>query len=508
MTVFSCHEPSGALLGDYGWVQVHSGGDFIETTDACAESGKGALVAELSGRSGGYANLELGSWVFAAPAWATIAKYTLEVPESYAIPWDGSGGVGQAYANASDEADPYYDYRNLGGGSFGPARIERTPPDVVSAVAVGASCDSGCPQVALTARIEVSQATFVLNDTTYPSVKGLSGPLLAGGPLSGSVEAGFSAEDAGPGVYGAHFVVDGQAQPTVVVNSNNGLCRNLGETSDGTRSFESPEPCAKSVVGAITLETQRWPDGSHRVQLVVEDASGNAVTAYNGTVVFHNAPGGLTGAGAPNGSGASDSASLHLASRPRIHRPYARRGFTLRGALVSTQGQPIEGATLDVLAQTLGSSQTQIIGHADTAKGGAFVAKVPGGPSRSVEIAYRAFSEDTAYAAEAGVSESVSAGVKLRASPSSTSPGGTVVLSGRVLGEVPKHGVLAEVLVYYRGQWEPIRDPRTNGEGRFRVAYRFDGALGRFPFKVEVPEDQSGFAFARGQSAAVDVATG
>ncbi len=508
MTVFSCHEPSGALVGDYGWVQEHSGGAFIETTDACAESGKGALVAELSGRSGGYANFEQASWVFAAPPWATIAKYTLQVPDSYAIPWDGSGGVGQAYINASDEADPYYDYRNLGSGSYGPETIERTPPDAVTAVTAAASCDSGCPQVALTAQIEVSQSTFVLNDTTYPTVKSLTGSLLSGGLLSGPVEVGFTAEDAGPGVYGAHFVVDGQPQPTVGVNSNNGLCRNLGETSDGTRSFDSPEPCAKSVVGALALETAHWPDGAHRVQLVIEDASGNAVTAYSGTVTFHNSASGLTGAGAPNGTGASDSASLHLTTPSRIHRSYARRALKLRGALVSAQGQPIDGAVLDVLQQTRGSSEMKLIGHAITGKGGAFTAKVPGGPSRTVEIGYRAFAEDTVYAAEAGVSESVAAGVKLEVSPSSTGPTGIITLSGRVLGPIPKHGVLTEVLVYYRGGWEPIRDPRTNARGRFRVVYRFDGAVGRFPFKVEVPEDQAGFAFGRGASAAVVVASG
>jgi hypothetical protein len=58
---------------------------------------------------------------------------------------------------------------------------------------------------------------------------------------------------------------------------------------------------------------------------------------------------------------------------------------------------------------------------------------------------------DTTYAAQAEVSESVGAGVKLQVSPRSTSPTGTIVLSGRVLGSIPSHGVLTELLVHYLG---------------------------------------------------------
>lgn len=511
MAVFSCHEPSGALAGDYGWGQerfVNGVGAVLE--DTCAPEGAGALFAYLGGQTSGYANLERVQWTFTAPPWAAITHYALKLAESYAYPSHGAG-EGQTYVIASDESDPNYDYRQLGTGAQGPATIERTPPDEVHSLTLNASCDGflgPCPGDTFIARIALSQATFVLSDPTLPELKSISGSLLAGAPLAGVLEARFLAADAGPGIYGAHFVVDGQVQPTVVLDSNGGLCAELGQTSDGTRSFQSSEPCAKEVEGAITLDTRSWPDGAHHVQLLVEDASGNAVSAYDATVVFHNTPSGLTGAGQPNGAGASDAASIHLAGKPRIHRTYARRAFTLRGALTNTQGQPIEGATLDVLAQTLGSSQTQVIGDVLTGKGGAFLAKVRGGPSRTVQIAYRAFSEDTVYAAQAGVSESVGAGVKLRASPSSTSPDGTVVLSGRVLGSIPRHGVLTELLVHYRGRWEPIRDPRTNAKGRFRVVYRFAGALGRFPFKVRVPEGQSGFPFASGQSGAVDVFTG
>ena len=115
---------------------------------------------------------------------------------------------------------------------------------------------------------------------------------------------------------------------------------------------------------------------------------------------------------------------------------------------------------------------------------------------------------DPAYAAHAQITEYVDAGARLSVSPRSTSPSGTIVLSGRVLGPIPAQGVLAELLVHYRGRWEPFRAPRTDAKGRFRVVYQFEGAVGSFPFRVKVPGDQNGFAFSVGYSAMVNVTTG
>jgi hypothetical protein len=81
------------------------------------------------------------------------------------------------------------------------------------------------------------------------------------------------------------------------------------------------------------------------------------------------------------------------------------------------------------------------------------------------------------------------------------------LLSGLVDGPVPKQGVIVELLVHYLGHWEPFRTPRTNVAGEFRVAYRFEGALGRFPFRAEVLGGQADFPFIYGESGSVDVRT-
>lgn len=98
--------------------------------------------------------------------------------------------------------------------------------------------------------------------------------------------------------------------------------------------------------------------------------------------------------------------------------------------------------------------------------------------------------------------------MQLAVSPRRTGSEGTITLSGRVLGSVPPQGVVVELLVHYRGHWEPFRTPRTNAAGRFKVVYQFEGGVGRFPFRALVFGGQSGFPFIQGQSGSVDVTTG
>jgi hypothetical protein len=103
--------------------------------------------------------------------------------------------------------------------------------------------------------------------------------------------------------------------------------------------------------------------------------------------------------------------------------------------------------------------------------------------------------------------ESVGAGVQLSVSPNRTGPEGTITLSGKVSGPIPQQGAIVDLLVHYRGRWEPFRTPRTNSQGRFRVAYHFEGGVGRFPFRAEVPAGQAGLPFGNGNSRVVNVST-
>ncbi len=209
--------------------------------------------------------------------------------------------------------------------------------------------------------------------------------------------------------------------------------------------------------------------------------------------------------GAPNGTGASEVAWLRLAGHATISRSFASRAFTITGQLLNGTGVPIGDAALDVREQVQGSNSLQVIGRASTAANGAFTVHVPAGPSRLILLDYRAFSTDPGYAAQAAIQEVVTAGVQMHVTPRRIGSTGEIVLSGRVAGPVPRQGVVVELLVHYRGHWEPFRDPRTSAGGRFDVRYQFEGAVGRFPFRAEVLGEQSGFPYGTGESAPVDV---
>jgi hypothetical protein len=272
-------------------------------------------------------------------------------------------------------------------------------------------------------------------------------------------------------------------------------------------------------------------DVGHTLRLLVTatDNDGSTVTASTPTSLVLNAAGSLgalpgpgtggdtgggastqpsrVGLGAPNGSAASETAQIRLGDRRVISRSFTHRAFQLSGRLLNAQGQPISGATLDIVQQIAGSGKSRVVTHAKTQANGSFAVRVPAGPSRLIEVAYRAFADDANYAAQATVDESVAASVQLGITPRDTSANGTITLSGRVFGSVPSQGVVVELLVHYHGYWEPFRTPRTDSNGRFTVVYQFEGGVGRFPFRAEVFGGQAAFPFIHGESGAIDVTT-
>lgn len=229
-----------------------------------------------------------------------------------------------------------------------------------------------------------------------------------------------------------------------------------------------------------------------------------------GTHPGSGSPGGgssIVGQGTPNGTGASETAVIRLGVRHTITRPFSRRAFKLAGRLLDSDAHPISAAELDILQRTAGSTVLKVIGHTRTLANGSFLARVPVGPSRLIEVAYRAFSADTNYTTTNKITESVAAGVQLKIAPRQTYPNGAIVLTGHVLGPVPPQGTIVDLLVHYRGRWVPFRTPQTDAHGHFEVEYQFEGGVGRFPFRATVPAGQAGFPFSRGYSKVVDVTT-
>jgi hypothetical protein len=391
-------------------------------------------------------------------------------------------------------------------------------------VHVNCTTDMSSPTCAFADSISVpalTDITLTLADNTPPAVTSVSGLLAsaaaANATVSGSQAISFTASDADSGVRSATLTLSPQ-------NGGAPSVHTFSFASECTYDAWNACPVTQTVSG-FPVNTTALTNGAYAVELSITDAAGNVTNDALGSVTVDNpstsagllgaAPGAGAGAtanisavglGAPNGTDASEAAQLHLGAS-RITRAFAHRGLRLAGRLLSPQEHPIGNASLDVLEETAGTATFKLIGHATTRADGTFVAGVPAGPSRVIEVAYRAFSADAVYAAVAKVEESVSAGVQLSVSPSRTGAEGTITLSGKVEGPVPRQGVVVDLLVHYRGRWEPFRTPRTNSHGAFRVVYQFEGGVGRFPFRALAFGGQSGFPFSSGESGAVDVTT-
>jgi hypothetical protein len=363
----------------------------------------------------------------------------------------------------------------------------------------------------------LSGLTLTLAESTPPSIGSVSGPLASaaasGSSVSGSQAISFTLGDADSGVRSAVLTLSPQTGGAPSVHS-------LDFSSSCT--YDAWSACANTQTGSgLTMNTTSLANGAYVVGLSVTDAAGNTSNDALGTVAVSNSPSGtsplgaLPGSGlgesalalgAPNGLGASASAQLHLSASGTLRRPYAQRALRLGGRLLGRDGAPIAGATLALMQTVAGTARQEVLANVTTAPDGTFTVAVPPGPSRTIGLAYRAFAAASGYAATASVREVVAAGVQLSVRPRRIAAEGKITLAGTVWGPVPARGAIVDLLVHYRGRWEPFRTPRTDAHGRFRVEYQFQGAVGRFPFKAEVPAGQAGFPFGGGASKVVSVA--
>jgi hypothetical protein len=532
----SCENPSLSAAPSEGWSSFVAGGGFGSNNSTSCGPGN-PMVAILSAD----AAVAVGSaetLQYTPPGGSTLIGGSVDV----ALYGDGFGqdasGTAVAYSPnyAYDGSDVFfqcaYGQPPCANGTNDFAGVLGIPGERGGNLYLSAGCGGAGGQACAEggsegawSLVRLWWANLLLASDASPSGSGVSGTLLAPS-ARGSQDLTFTAADpGGPGVYAVTAQIDGKTVYSGTPDNNGGKCIAVG-SSGGALMFDYSQPCKQSESVDLAINTAAVPDGQHTLKLTVEDAAQNSSVVYDGAITTQNAttnsslgalPGPGTGGassgpsvgvGAPNGTTASEGAQLRLGVRARISRIYAHRALRIAGRLLDPQGRPIAGATLDVLQQIAGSGALNVIGAARTRSDGTFIAAVPSGPSRLIELGYRAFSSDTAFSAQAKVQESVRAGVQLNITPRRTSPEGTISLGGQVDGAIPRAGVVVALLVHYRGRWEPFRTPRTDAAGRFAVPYQFQGALGRFPFRAEALAGQAGFPYSAGRSQVVDVATG
>jgi len=532
----SCVNPSQSAAPSQGWTSFAGGGGYgSNNSTSCGPGSPMFAILSTDAAVGVGANETLQ---YAPPAGSTLIGGSVDV--SFFADGRGYGASGTAVAYSPEYAyngsnvfyqcasglppcaNGTYDFSGVLGLPSGRGGNLYLSAGCGGQPEAGRVCNEGGSEGAWSL-VRLWWANLLLANAATPSASGVGGTLLSPN-VAGTAELTLNAADpGGPGVYLVIVQIDGKTVYSGTPSSNGGKCAAVGATG-GALMFDYSQPCPASESVDLPINTTSLPNGQHTLKVSVQDAAGNSAVVYDGTISTkqpsNDSLGALPGLGTTagsspastpvavaNGATASHTARLSLGVKRRITRPYAHRALRATGRLLDGQGHPIVGATLDVLQQISGSPSLTVIGHAKTRANGTFAAAVPGGPNRTIEIAYRAFSTDAGYAATAKIAEAVKAGVKLSVSPHRTGSEGTITLSGQVLGPVPAEGVAVELLVHYRGRWEPFRVPQTDSRGRFEVVYQFQGGIGHFPFRASVLGGQTGFPFAHGESRAVDVTT-
>lgn len=554
--VYSCRIPYGAEVGDVAPVQAwtHTTGGSGLYGDGCASGG--AIEAALP--SGAIqSDNDLSTWTFGAPDGETITKARLwragdadggdgylfwlstptDSPASQAFAeessFDGCAYSGGCITGTGNTAEPLANQNkvevpaaNLGGSHL-----------YINASCSSASCpsDSGDEQGHAVV-VYVYAADIALEEQASPTVSELSGELDGAESLSGTASLFFKASDSGSGVYKETVIVDGKALTSQVIDETE-LCKEVPVPAEDGPAFLSAQPCPTSANGRVSLDTTQLSNGAHHLLVEVTNAAGNATTVLSKTIEVANAgastptggqqsqpsTGGQAGGGqaagpqsngTPASAQASIAASWVAARRAQLGDAHTLltgsfgQAQTIAGRLTGPGGQAIAGARIEIDARaSYGGAPSVTIGSASTDQQGGFTFHLPKqNPSEQLTLTYSPTIGGRPVAAQT-VRLRVHAGVELHVSPGSISAGGSIRLTGRILGApIPSGGKQVVLEARSKGTpWLQFLVLRSGRGGRFTGTHRFrlPGPV-RYFFRAVCPEEAD-FPYAKGVSNRVSV---
>jgi hypothetical protein len=419
------------------------------------------------------------------------------------------------------------------------ATIPSTEDWILTAQAVcrAPSGKSACATSGVNSEMSISRSTILMDNTGAPQAGAVTGSLTES-PVSGTASVAFKATDAlGPGVYRVAVAVDGKEVVSETPETSAGKCVPHG-TYEKALNFHSFQPCPPEVAVHVEVPTTQLSDGTHLVEVILEDAAGHKVIAFDKRIDFENgtrtagAEAGLPASSPPpanntvgspsatrgpaNGTPSSEQATLTTewaSSKPK-HTPTAHlattygHGQRVAGKLTDPAGAPIANAAIEVTetaAQVGASPKSLAVAH--TTAGGTFAVTLPPTlTSGTVSFSYRSHLGDPLPAATSSLTVSMPAKVALTVSPDVTSVGETIVFTGRIAGPIPPGG--KQVVVEARehgGEWVQFHTSSTDASGTFHAKHRFKYAgPALYEFRA-ICKHEADFPFAEGKSGIVRV---
>lgn len=186
--------------------------------------------------------------------------------------------------------------------------------------------------------------------------------------------------------------------------------------------------------------------------------------------------------------------------RSRARMRFGRR-VRLRGALTNRDGQPIDGARIEVMARPRYARRSFVpVGRAETDRRGRFTYVARAGFSRVLRFRYPGSPRIRSATDEFVMA--VPAPSTIGADKRSVLNGNSVLFRGRLRGgRVPREGKLTFLQAIVRGSWRTFATPRAQPNGRWSFRYRFGATTGlvRYRFRLCVPHD-TGYPFDTGCS--------
>ncbi len=472
-----------------GWESKDVGGYNQTPNDNCERFyNGGGLRVDIAPMNAGFMTLAGQMWSYKPPAGSTIAGGSLSV---YMVAREGFASLGakvkgETVILAKCESPGCFHYsKDVSITAVGASEIYEQAgcfgKEAVCHAPNGEPFDHEGDGV-FSAESELSSAQILLSTNAVPAASGLTGTLL-NSTVTGNATLGFTATDAGPGVYQVRVKVNGEPLLAETPNVNAGKCVSSG-TSEGARAFNYAQPCPTETSVHAEVNTAGLPDGTHAVTVELEDAAGDVTTIYSGTLTTVNHA--TTTVVAPvergpcDGTPCDEAAKLvALGGEPKTFtRKLGHSAATLTGRLISSTGAPIKDAQVKLLQQIGGSAAGTQIASTTTSGNGSWSFKAPAGPSRLLQVVFYSHTLDTVPASSLAFHENVQGVVSMRA-PHQARLGQAVVFTGQLHGGyVPAGGESVQMEIFYSGRWRTIEVLPTNSKGQWSYKYVFTLGVG------------------------------
>jgi Bacterial Ig-like domain len=242
--------------------------------------------------------------------------------------------------------------------------------------------------------------------------------------------------------------------------------------------------------GALRAPLDRGKPSKTDVRVTVRDNAGNEITGVPARFRITSVT--------------SQRLRAHVRKRGRVRVKHGHP-VTIRGQLVLSAGQPLQGVPITVTSKPIGRNAVPYVeGSTTVGANGRFVIRLAAGPARTAVLRFPG--AVGGMPAERRLKLQVPASSTIKASRLRLNGSGLVRFSGRVRGRSVRNLVVV-LQGKEGGRWRTFADTRTRKRGRWRSVYRFSGRPGSYPIRVRIRR-QRNLPYVTGYSKRVTVHVG